>query len=328
MQITNLISAQSSMSLEDRFAQDVLEGFSREPKSLSAQYFYDDRGSELFQQISQEPEYYLTSKELSILSEAADELPKMIHGDEIDIIELGVGDGHKSQLIIESFLAAGKRVRYFPLDISEKAFDLLKDNQEVRPNLTVHGIVADYFTGLSYLRERSNNPQLVLFLGSSIGNFEPTQAQDFLNNLWKFMNPDSYVLIGFDQKKDIRILNRAYNDAHGTTREFNLNLLLRMNRELAANFHIDKFQHYGYYNPVKGAMESYIISLEDQDVFIGKLGHHFHFAKYEPIYVENSFKYLPEDIKSLANESGFKPIKDFSDRERYFIDALWRAGKR
>jgi uncharacterized SAM-dependent methyltransferase len=141
------------------------------------------------------------------------------------------------------------------------------------------------------------------------------------------INDGDHVLIGFDQKKDIQILNRAYNDSAGITSKFNLNLLSRMNRELQANFELGQFEHYGFYNPIKGAMESHVISLKEQRVYIKELQREFSFGKYEPIHLEYSFKFLPSDIKSLSEQSGFLVVRNFSDSGEYFISSLWRAGK-
>lgn len=312
---------------KEQFAIDVLIGLCSNPKNISAKYFYDDAGSEIFQKITQHPDYYLTRTEFAILSDLSRKLPTIVGEKEIDIIELGAGDGHKSRLVIDGFLDSGTRVNYFPIDISERAMELMEPNINARDGLSVHGVVAEYIEGLHFVRSRSANKQLVLFLGSNIGNFNRAQSQGFLRRLWKSLNADDMVLIGFDMKKSIAKFNAAYNDSAGHTREFNLNLLRRINRELGGNFDPDKFEHFGTYHPVLGAMESYLLSLEEQEVYIGDLERSFHFHAFEPIHLEYSFKFLPGDIDSLSKQTGFKTVEHFTDQGKMFTDSLWRVVK-
>lgn len=328
MNITNLIKADQSTLQQKEFSKDVLIGLSSHPKAISAKYFYDDIGSELFQKISQHQDYYLTKTEFAILKQYGASLVDMINEVEIDILELGAGDGHKSKLIIDSFLNIGVKVNFYPIDISEKAMGLLAENLSVNNLLAIHGIIADYFDGLNYLKTISNNKKLVLFLGSNIGNFNQLQTSAFLKKLSKSLNIDDYVLIGYDLKKDDDVLNKAYNDSSGLTKDFNLNLLARMNAELGANFDLKKFKHYGFYNPALGAMESYIIALEEQAIYIAALQKTMHFEKFEPLHLECSFKFSLPHMNKLATQSGFEVEANFSDQQHYFIDALWRVAKK
>jgi len=311
----------------EQFAVDVLTGFSTTPKNLSAKYFYDDRGSELFRAITEHDDYYLTRTEFDILQAHRARLPELVSENEVDIIELGAGDGHKSQLIIDGFLEAGRRVNYYPIDISEKAMDMLASNIRADERLQLHGLVGEYFQGLRFVRERSSKRQLVMFLGSNIGNFNRIQNQGFLRRLWNSLNADDYALIGFDLKKNIQQLTAAYSDSGNFTRDLNLNLLERINRELAGTFELAKFQHYAVYNPVLGAMESYLLSMEDQKVFIGALQRDFEFRAYEPIHMEYSFKFLPSDIEFLSQQTGYRLVENFTDSGRCFIDSLWQVNK-
>lgn len=328
MKITNLAHAQERLQSKQQFALDVLTGLSKMPKRISSKYFYDDKGSDLFQKITAEQDYYLTSREFLILERLSEKLPRIIAPkDAIDIVELGVGDGHKSKLIIDAFIAAHIKVNFYPIDISEQAMLLLQKNLASSPLLTIHGIVADYFAGLALVKSLSRNPQLVLFLGSNIGNFDKDEALAFICSLWRIINHEDHVLIGFDQKKEVEILNKAYNDSSGTTAAFNLNLLTRMNRELRANFKLEHFRHYGFYNPIKGAMESHLIALKSHSVYIEELNRSFSFNQYEPLHLEYSFKFLPADIKNLSTQAGFKVIENFSDPNEYFVSSLWRALK-
>lgn len=325
MKLTNLIKKDLSSQHHTAFLADVLKGLSIEQKSISAKYFYDDIGSELFQKISQHPDYYPTKTEFSILDKISSILPTIINDAEIDIIELGAGDGHKSELVINGFIAAGKKVNFYPIDISEKAMQLLGENLSINDSLHIHGVVADYLHGLNHLKAISNNKKLVLFLGSNIGNFNKTHTNEFLTMLSHGLNAEDYALIGFDLKKDPEILNKAYNDSDGLTQAFNLNLLTRINRELGGNFNTSTFKHYGFYNPYRGTMESYLISLKEQDIKIDAAHQTFHFNQFESMHLEYSHKFTPSGIGKLAHRNGFSVTQLFSDEKSYFIDALWQV---
>jgi len=327
LKITNLIEKSQSTLPHEVFGIDVLNGLSSEPKAISAKYFYDDIGSELFQKISQHPDYYLTKTEYAILNEASAMLPAILNETEIDMIELGVGDGHKSKLIIDGFLNKGIKVNFYPIDISEKAMQLLGENMSITTRLDIHGVVADYFHGLHHIHESSNKKKLVLFLGSNIGNFTREQSTHFLKQLWSSLDHGDYVLIGFDLVKEPDILNNAYNDSDGLTRAFNLNLLDRINHELGGNFNKRAFQHYGFYNPTRACMESYLISLADQKVTIGISDQTFYFEKFEPMHLEYSYKFTTSHIEHLARDVGFDIKQHFSDEKNYFIDSLWQVRK-
>lgn len=327
MKISNLLEKNQPSHHKEEFAIDVLTGLSTHPKAISAKYFYNDTGSELFQKISQQEDYYLTKTEFAIFQKISAIIPEIIKGSEIDIMELGAGDGHKSKLIIDGFLSKDCKVNFYPIDISEKAMQLLGENLAISKNLTIHGVVAEYFTGLNHLKTISNNKKLVLFLGSNIGNFNKQQSRDFLKKLWLSLNASDYVLIGYDLKKDTHVLNTAYNDTEGLTKAFNLNLLSRINRELGGNFDVSKFQHYGFYNPALEAMESYLFALEEQEIYISALEKNFQFEKFEPLHLEYSYKFSPSDITYLASHTGFHVEQHFSDEKNYFIDALWKVQK-
>jgi L-histidine N-alpha-methyltransferase len=327
MKISNLETETRVSDRPDQFALDVLHGLSADPKSLSSKYFYDDYGSELFQKITGEKEYYLTKCEFEILDRLAGELPSLLDENQIlDVIEFGAGDGHKTKLLLDGLLKSGMKIDYYPVDISEKAMLLLMKNIYDTDYLKINGVVGDYFAGLRHVQSISSKPKLVLFLGSSIGNMEMAEATAFLKVLKRNLKSCDSVLIGFDQKKSAEILNRAYNDSAGYTTQFNLNILERMNRELGANFDLQHFQHYGFYNPRSGAMESHLISQRDQMVYVQDLKRSFHFERFEPLHLEYSFKYLPSDIEALAETAGFTSIRHFTDEKAYFIDSLWGFG--
>ena len=327
MELSKLNNEQSRLPSNEQFAIDVLMGLCSSPKKLSPKYFYDDRGSDLFQKITQHSDYYPTRTEFEIISDIKNGLTELIDENEIDIIELGAGDGHKSQLILESFLSVGKKINYYPIDISEEAMKQLERTINPHENLKIHAVVSEYLPGLRFLRKKSKNRQLILFLGSNIGNFDRVQNQVFLRQLWKSLNQNDLALIGFDLKKDVEILTKAYNDSDDYTKEFNLNLLERINNELGGDFDLSKFQHFGVYNPILGAMESYLLPTQEQTVYIKDLERSFYFEPYEPMHLEYSFKFLKSDIEFLCEQTGFVVEKNFTDKNDYFIDSLWRVRK-
>jgi L-histidine Nalpha-methyltransferase len=317
-----------SFNERDAFALDVLVGLSSTPKSISSKYFYDKRGSELFRQICLLPEYYLTERELEIIDHHRTSIAATVGKQPFNLVELGAGFSQKSLLLLEHFANAGLAFRYVPIDISESAMaELVNSLEEHFPHLEVNGLVTDYFSGLKWLNRRYRRRNLVLFLGSSIGNFNHNGACFFLRNMWNCLNHDDVVLIGFDMKKDIDLLLRAYNDSEGVTREFNLNLLHRVNRELGGNFDPDKFRHFGTYNVSSGAMESYLVSQERQTVFIEAISRSFLFEPWEPLHTEYSYKYLVSDIEQLATETGFEVHQHICDSKGYFADSVWRVQK-
>ena len=201
-----IISLENKKIFEDynQFAVDVLIGLSKHPKRLSPKYFYDDAGSDLFQKITSSEDYYLTRIEFSILDKISSLLPKNVSEKEIDIIELGAGDGHKSKLILDGFIEAGVKVNYCPIDISSQAMELLAENISETENLKIKAVVSEYMAGLKYLRKTSTNKQLVLFLGSNIGNFDKDHSIDFLRQIWNCLNHGDFLLSGFDLKKILR----------------------------------------------------------------------------------------------------------------------------
>ncbi len=326
MKITNLIENVEINFIED-FANDILIGLSSKVKSIPSKYFYDQKGSQLFQKITSQNEYYLTRKEFEILEKESTNIAMALEEDEIDLIELGAGDGHKSILLINGLINKGKKVNYYPIDISKEALIQLDQNIKPSSQLKIHGVVGEYISALKHLKSISTNRKLVLFLGSNIGNFDRTQNQIFFKKLWKNMNDSDYLLTGFDLKKSPEIMNSAYNDSEGFTADFNINLLTRINKELGGEFKEELFEHYGSYNPILGAMESFLISKITQSVFIKSLNRTFFFEENEPIHLEYSFKFSSTDIQYLAKETGCSVIKDYKDKDNYFTDSLWQIKK-
>lgn len=318
-----------SYTQNDQFALDVLVGLTAPKKSLPSKYFYDDTGSELFNSITELPEYYPTGCELEIIKHHHKDIARYIDYDQpFNLVELGAGYSEKTLTLLKRFTDMSLDFQYVPIDISEGAMKgLVRSLREHLPELAINGLVTDYFNGLKWLNNRSKRKNLVLFLGSSVGNFTRTENTLLFRNLWNSLHHDDVILTGFDLKKDIDMLIRAYNDPQGLTSEFNLNLLRRINRELGGNFDVSKFRHFGTYDVFSGAMESYLVSLEKQSVFIEKIGRWFSFEAWEPIHTEYSYKYLISDIEQLAAETGFEVYEHLFDSRRYFADSIWRVYK-
>lgn len=310
------------------FASDVDAGLSRPQKSISSKYLYDAEGDLLFQRIMDLPEYYLTRCEYEILRNNRDTISALLGKEQLNIVELGAGDGKKTFLLLEHFLEKGLEFKYVPIDISESAIrGLIASCCECYDQIAVEGLVAEYFDGLRWLASQNQRRNFVLFLGSNIGNFTRNEAELFLGGLWDALNDGDLVLIGFDLKKDIDRVRDAYNDSQGVTAQFNINLLHRINRELGANFDVDQFEHYCAYNDDLDAIESYLVSSRKQDVHIDGLDRTFCFEEKEPIHVEYSHKFSEEDIAQLAVCTGFKIVAQYYDSDHLFVDSLWRAIK-
>ncbi|MTB49377.1 L-histidine N(alpha)-methyltransferase [Lewinella sp. W8] len=309
------------------FAADVFEGLASTPRRLSSKWFYDERGDALFQQIMGMPEYYLTDCELEIFQTAGPELLDAIGNRSFDLIELGAGDGTKTQFLIEQFLAAGANFTYRPIDISAHAIEILGNLIRRRwPTLPFKPVQDDYFSALDRLgKSQGDHLRLVLFPGANIGNFAPEEAVQFLRHLRKFLREDDLLLVGFDLKKDPAIILAAYNDPAGYTAAFNLNLLRRINEELGADFRLDQWKHWETYNPVSGATRSYLVSLADQSVRLPDYGRRFRFDVWEPIEVEISQKYNRPEIEAMLQQAGFTFLRHLEDSRGYFSDALARV---
>jgi len=311
----------------DQFATDVLAGLSARPKHLSSKYFYDDEGSRLFQEIMKLPEYYLTGCELEIFERQADDIFKaFVNGSNaFDLIELGAGDGTKTAVLISHFLARDADISYSPIDISQEALDALTTKFATEfPALRMDAKQGDYFHILKSLKNSRGLRKVLMFLGSNIGNFSRDQSVEFFCHLREVMNPNDLLFIGFDLEKDPHVIANAYDDAAGVTAAFNLNLLARINRELGADFDLDKFVHYANYRPIEGSARSYLISREKQEVHVAALKRNFQFEQWEAVFMEISQKYTIRMIEDLAADSGFAIKRNFFDGRNYYCDSLWQ----
>ncbi len=312
--------------LDSCFGRDVIEGLSKPQKELSSKYFYDAKGSDLFNRITQLPEYYLTNAETEIIATHGVKMFSMLDNIPFDLYELGCGNSEKTHLLIEALYQTKKRFHYHPIDISRTALLALQDKlSRSFPFLDIDLHEGDYQQLLPVIsRYGKQKTSVVLFLGASIGNFSRRETIALLNQLGSGLTTGDLLLIGFDLKKDIDTLTAAYNDRQGVTREFNLNLLRRINTSLGADFDLKKFIHHEIYLPVEGAMRSYLISTIEQTVQIPKIGLTVKFDAYEPISVERSVKFSLKNIANLAVETGFHLEENFLDNREYFVDSLWR----
>jgi dimethylhistidine N-methyltransferase len=312
----------------EAFAQDVLTGFSQKEKHLSSKYFYDEAGSKIFSKIMELPEYYLSRCENEILTTNKQAIAELLAGSAVHVVDLGAGDGRKTKILLEQFTKQKLDFKYFPIDISKDALEWLLDSLKSEiPGLAAHGVLAEYFDALDWLKGNGHARKFVMFLGSNIGNFSLDDARRFLQSLWHLLEADDLLFIGFDLKKDPRIIRDAYDDAIGLTAEFNYNLLRRINSELGGDFVVENFTHYAAYDPVSGAVKSFLVSTQEQTVHIERLHKTFSFAQWETIHTENSCKYSPADIAQLADDCGFGIAANFFDAHHNFVDTVWKVKK-
>jgi dimethylhistidine N-methyltransferase len=293
---------------------DVVAGLSSNPRTLPCKYFYDERGSALFQKICELPEYYITRTELDILDRNRAEIASQL-GPNIQLIGLGTGAGTKTRILVE---ALKNPAVYIPVDISEKQ---LRESTTVFrqffPDLETLPVCADYLQPVVLPQARHKATRnVVYFPGSTIGNFGPDEAIEFLRRVANVCRENGGLLIGVDLKKEPGVIEAAYNDSAGVTARFNLNLLERLNRDLGADFDLDQWQHRAIYNSKAGRIEMYLISEVDQFVHFAE--HKFHFRRSEKITTEYSYKYAPEEFAALASQAAFNFVRMWTDDARLF----------
>jgi dimethylhistidine N-methyltransferase len=310
--------------MNNTFAEDIKQGLTAKNKYLSSKYFYDDNGSRIFQEIMQMPEYYLTDSEFEILSLQSQQIVDALDFNQpFNIIELGAGDGFKTFKLLEYLVNAKITFNYVPIDISQEAITILSNKLKARlPKLSIQPRVGDYFEILSE-ESKNDTPSLLLFLGSNIGNYSEEKAINLLQLFNANMNVNDKLLVGVDLKKNPITVHNAYYDKAGVTKRFNLNLLIRINREFDADFKIDDFDFYCHYNPLDGEVKSYIVSLKLQTVHFRKLDISIEFKQNELVWTELSKKYTLDDIEALSDQANFSVKKHFLDCKHYFTDSLW-----
>ena len=310
-------SKQLQFIATDAMALEVREGLSATPKRLPAWLFYDELGSELFEQITGLPEYYLTRTERSILERFASGILEQA-GPSLTLVELGAGTASKTCILIEELLQRQSRTVFYPIDVSPSALDeAVRQLGRQFPNLRVNPIVADYTGGVPAL-SRISGRKLVLYIGSSIGNFEPPDAIRMLRRIRQTLRPGDALLLGADFAKSPKILLPAYNDSQGVTTAFNKNILARLNRELDADFNLDLFRHIALWNRRQFRMEIYLESTQAQSVFIPALDMDVSLEPGERIHTENSYKYTDEMIESILRQGGFTREQTWCDHKKWF----------
>jgi L-histidine Nalpha-methyltransferase len=312
------LGAKEARDLDD-FAAAVLAGFARRPRSIPCRFFYDARGSELFEEITKLDEYYPTRAETILLEAHRAEIAALVGPGRI-VVEFGSGSSRKTSLLLG---ALGEVPAYVPIDIAaeslKEAAEWLSGQHE---GLTILPLIADFTTTRALPPVARRKRRLGFFSGSTIGNLTHAEAASFLANAARLLGKGSAFLVGVDLKKPVAILLPAYNDGKGVTASFNLNLLVRINRELGGTFDLSRFAHDAVYNETFGRVEMYLKSLAEQTVRV--LGRAFAFAAGERIHTENSHKYTVAEFQTLAGAAGWDPVKAWTDPDQLFSLHLLR----
>jgi dimethylhistidine N-methyltransferase len=300
------------------FIEDVIEGLRKPQKSLSPKYFYDEKGSQYFDQICQLEEYYPYKTELKMLPTVSSELAGLL-SDEISIVEFGAGSVHKIRPLLSEI---SKVERFVAIDISgEHLQRACQQLQQEFPKVQIDAVEGDFTQPLSL--PKLPGKKIGFFPGSTIGNFSPEYALAFLENAKKTLGNDALMLVGVDTLKSPEILHKAYNDTSGVTAKFNLNILERINKEFSSDIDLDKFEHYAYFNASLGRIEMHLVSMEFQTVELA--GEEIEFSAGESIHTENSYKYAPHQFQSLAASAGWHVEKIWLGDDKLFSVFLLRA---
>jgi len=303
------------------FSDEVSNSLRSNQKSINPKFFYDEKGSHLFEKICTLPEYYLTNAEISILNQLDDKISPHLDGD-FRLVELGSGSSTKTRILIQILERLQTYVEYIPIDISRilKASSRILQSDFKRLHIT--GIIDEYESGLKFLKYYDTKKNLIIFLGSSFGNFDLEDGSKFLSKINSAMKKDDLFLIGLDLVKDKKILECAYNDSEGITAQFNLNILSRINSELGGNFDLQKFRHHAVYNEDQNKIEMYLHSIDRQTINIPQADLILNLEKDELIHTENSQKFTISNIKQMSEKAGFE-IKDmWYDEKQYFAMIL------
>lgn len=305
-------------------ADDVLAGLSATPKSLPPKLFYDAAGSALFDEITRLPEYYPTRFETQIFRQHAKDILRAA-GEQLDIVELGAGMATKTRLLLREVLKRQLTVNYTPVDISADALDVCASSlRRELLRVKVDPCVADFSMAMPRLPQ-AKNTRLMLYIGSSIGNFDPDHAQQLLGSMRLSLRRGDALLLGTDMRKDEATLVAAYDDSLGVTAKFNKNLLARINRELGADFNLAQFRHIALWNSEESRIEIYLESETEQTVAIPALKRRFTFARGERIHTENSYKYTQNGVQKMLAKAGFRHEESWTDSRKWYSVHLARA---
>jgi L-histidine N-alpha-methyltransferase len=326
MASANPIAAQQNEILETHLASEVRVGLTSSPKTLSPWLFYDAPGSALFEQITELPEYYLTRTERAIFSQHALQIVRTAAaGNRLAVVELGAGTASKTGLLLAAAVHLQGSIDYYAIDVSESALTEAKRHLELEiDDLRVHLRVGDYTDGLGNIQVPGFR-KLVLYIGSSIGNFEPDQASALLRDVRSQLAPGDQLLIGADLVKDASVLLAAYNDAAGVTAAFNRNLLSRINRELGGTFQAQAFEHVVLWNAARSRIEMHLRSEVDQSVEMTALGLRISFREGETIHTENSYKFTEAAMLAILQSAGFVLHETWTDSNQWFAVYLAEA---
>jgi L-histidine N-alpha-methyltransferase len=335
--MTAFALSQIAAHIESPIASAVRGGLSADSKRLPPWLFYDAVGSRLFDQITRLPEYYLTRTERDIFSAHADAIIAQAAGAQaagqrgnkparLRIAELGAGSADKTRLLLSAAASRQGTILYEPVDVSATALEAARVGIEREiSGVRVDPLVADYTEGLDLSPTHPGERRMVLYIGSSIGNFEPHQAAQLLARIRAALVPGDSLLLGVDLRKDERILLAAYDDTAGITARFNLNLLARLNRELAADFDLEAFAHRAVWNNRESRIEMHLESLVAQSVLLSLLDLEIRFAAGERIHTENSYKFAPGQAQSILQKAGFTAESTWTDKRNWFAVCLARV---
>jgi L-histidine Nalpha-methyltransferase len=312
------------IGVDSSIAEDVLSGLGRTPKSLPAKLFYDSQGSALFAQITRLPEYYLTRIETAILERYAEEMVARA-GNPLTLVELGAGNAAKTRIVIRALLGRQPCSTFYPVDVSAEPLWEAAENLPLEfGGLRVEPVVADYWSSLGWVR-RVPGRKLVLYIGSSIGNFDPVTATALLAKMRRVLSAGDALLLGTDLAKDPAVLVPAYDDAQGVTARFNLNMLARINRELGGHFDLASFRHVAEWNDQLSCMQMHLESTHAQTVPIDGLGRRVRFACGERIHTEDSYKFTAAMIDAVVANAGLVLEATWTDPRRWFAVHLARV---
>jgi L-histidine Nalpha-methyltransferase len=299
---------------------DVRRGLTGAPKSLPPKYFYDTTGSKLFEDITEQPEYYLTRTEAALLGELAHGLVSQFAPREL--VELGAGSAVKTRRLLDASRGAGRPLRYIPIDVDESMVQLAASRLLADyPFLEVEALIGDFERHLRYVPAPLGR-RLVLFLGSTIGNLDPPARRHLLTEVRALLGPEDRFLVGLDLVKEVAVLEAAYNDASGVTREFNRNILAVVNREVDGDFSPEAFEHVAFYNEAASRIEMHLVPEAPQTVHLRGLGLTVRVASHERIWTESCYKFTRWSVQGMLKEAGLRLVRWHVDPDDYFALAL------
>lgn len=318
LQIEHLLHPNQPLVNRLTDGRDVIQGLTQTPKSLPPKYLYDEKGSQLFEQICELPEYYLTRTETAILQNYAAEIAQLTGA--VEIVELGSGSSTKTRILLDAYDQLDSQFCYVPIDVSASILEMsAKQLLADYPSLQVHGLVGTYELGLAQLPPPElEGGRMICFIGSTLGNLTPQECDEFFSQITAALQLGEYFLLGVDLQKPIHLLEAAYNDSQGVTAEFNLNMLEHLNWRFEGNFDITQFEHLAFYNQTQSQIEIYVRSLQAQTVQLNALNLTIELQKGETILTEISRKFNLEEIQEELRLQGLMPLQVWTDPQQWF----------